>query len=75
MSVLEEFMVKDLTAYAPPEEREQRRDKVRAEIMRYNRDSTGSYEQDSDVDYSSAEYIEPNSDGYYPGLEDGLVGG
>lgn len=75
MSVLEDFMVKDLVMLAPEEEREQRRDKVRAEIMRYNRDSTGSYEQTNDVDLSSAEYVEPNSDGYYPGFEDGLVGG
>jgi hypothetical protein len=75
MNVLETWMVNDLSMLAPPEEREQRRDKVRAEIMRYNRDSTGEYSQPSDVDFSAAEYVEPNSDGYYPGFEDGLVGG
>ncbi len=67
MDAMENFMVEDFTKYTPEEERENRRDRVRAEILRYNEDSTGSYDDDQTPFVPDA-YIEPTSDGY-PGLD------
>ena len=69
MDVVENYMVTDSVMYTPIEERQQRRDNVRSEILRYNEDSTSSYDQDNDdTPFIPDSYIEPTSDGY-PGLE------
>ena len=72
MDVLQNFMVEDFVKYAPPEEQENRRDKLRAELIRYNEDSTGSSDQDNDY-FVPDGYLEPTSDGYQ-GLDAPLDG-
>lgn len=72
MDVLETFMVKDYTDLTPLEERMERRDRVRAELIRYNEDTTGSYDQDGGY-FVPDSYIEPTNDGY-AGLEPPLGG-
>ena len=73
MDVLQTFMVEDFVMYAPPEEREKRRDTLRAELIRYNEDSTGSSTQDDNEYFVPDGYIEPTSDGY-AGLDAPLGG-
>lgn len=72
MDVMENYMVVDYTSLVPIEERQNRRDNVRAEIMRYNENSTSSYDQGNDTPFIPDSYIEPTSDGY-PGLEPPLA--
>jgi hypothetical protein len=65
---------KDMVEHAPPEEQEQRKDRMRAEIMRYNGKTHGLTQQENDSKPEPIELVEPNSDGYFPGFEDGFVG-
>lgn len=75
MNVIETFMVDDVVSVTDPDNKEQRRDAMRAEILRYNSKSTGSYDSGNDRYTTSGPYLEPTSDGVFPGLEDGLLGG
>jgi hypothetical protein len=74
LDVLEHFFVMDMVEHAPPEEQEQRKDRMRAEIMRYNGKTHGLTQQENDSKPEPIELVEPNSDGYFPGFEDGFVG-
>lgn len=74
MSALEDYLVEDYIKYKPAEEQEQRRDQMRVELMRYNGlVPPGSADLVNDEHLSPEGYLEPNSDGIYPGLEDGFV--
>jgi len=73
MDVLQNFMVEDFVRYAPPEEQLKRRDNLRAELIRYNEDSTGSSTPDETEYFVPDGYIEPTSDGY-AGLDAPLGG-
>lgn len=69
MDVVETFLVLDSVRYAPEDEKQQRLERMRAEIIRYNIEEEvyGSLDSNN-VPVNPESYIEPTSDGY-PGLE------